>query len=159
MNEMFKLVENDIGINFDSQQFYFLKYELIDDSKLYFNIDCDNTPKELLKMIIKLIELRRMEQNIKNKKYLIHFRVFKGKVYLEDKENTLRIEAYLQLHNYLRNPFTTIRIDLIKRLLNIKNKLKNEDEIDEDEIISCKIQEYRIKAILKAIEERTSLLS
>lgn len=158
MKEMYKLIENDISINFDSQHFYFLKYELIDSNKLFFEIDCNNTPKELLKMIVNLIELRRMEQNIKNKKYLIHFRVFKGKVYLEDKTNILRVEAYLQLHNYLRTPFTTIRIDLINRLLNLNNKLKNEENLEEIDVISYKIQVFRIKAILKAIEARTSLL-
>lgn len=159
MDEMYKMIENDISINFDSQHFYLLKYELIDDNKLYFDIDCNNTPNDLLKMIINLIEHRRMEQNIKNKKYLIHFRIFKGKVYLEDKTNTLRIEAYLQLHNYIHNPFTTIRIDLVNRLLKLNNKLKNEAELDEDTIIQYKIQAYRVKAILRAIEGRTTQLS
>lgn len=158
MDEMYTLIENDININFDSKYFYFLKYELIDTSKLKFDIDLNNTPKDLLKMIVNLIELQRMEQNIKNKAYLIHFRGFKGKVYLEDKENTLRIEAFLQLHNYIMQPFTTIRVYLIKKLLELKNKLKNDIE-DEDLYISYRVQQYRIMAILKAIEERTTLLT
>jgi hypothetical protein len=158
MDEMYKLIENDIDINFDSKHFYFLKYELIESSKLLFNIDLNTTPKELLKMIVNLIELQRMEQNIKNKAFLIHFRGFKGKVYLEDKENTLRIEAFLMLHNYLRTPFTTIRIFLVKKLLEIKNRLKD-DTIEENDYISCKIQEYRIMAILRAIEKHTTLLT
>lgn len=157
LDEIYKLIENDIGINFDSNKFYLLKYELIDSSKLYFDIDCDKAPHNLLKMIINLIELRRMEQNIKNKSYLIHFRKFKGKVYLEDKENTLRVEAYLQLHNYFRQPFV-IRVDLVKRLLLIKNKLRVESELSEDEIINYKIQEYRISTILESIEARTTLI-
>jgi hypothetical protein len=157
LDEMYSLICSDISINFDSKCFYLLKYEMLDISKLYFNIDYEKTPKDLLKMIINLIELRRMEQNIKNKSYLIHFRVFKGKVYLEDKSNTLRVEAYLQLHNYFRQPFM-VRLDLIKRLLNVRNKLRTPDDIEESEIINYKVQEYRIIAILKAIEERTALL-
>lgn len=153
MDEMYKLIENDININFDSKHFYLLKYEMIDNTKLMFEIDLNNTPKELLKMIVNLIELQRMEQNIKNKSFLIHFRGFKGKVYLEDKDNTLRIEAFIQLHNYMRNPFM-IRIFLVEKLLDIRNKLKvtNDDETD---FVLFKIQEYRILAILNAIEKRT----
>lgn len=159
MDEMYKLIENDININFDSKYFYFLKYELTENSKLKFDIDLENTPRDLLKMITRMIELQRMEQNIKNKSYLIHFRGFKGKVYLEDKENTIRIEAFLQLHNYITNPFTTIRVYLIKKLLELRKELRHNIIEDSDEYISCKIQMYRIKAVLRAIEERTSLLT
>lgn len=160
MDEMYKLIENDIDINFDSKHFYILGYEFMESSQLKFDIDPERTPKALLKMIIKMIELQRMEQNIKNKQFLIHFRGFVGKVYLEDKENTLRIEAFLQLHNYLRRPFN-IRVYLIEKLLEIKNQLKQIMGTDNmsDECIRLKIHEYRIRAILRAIECRTSLLS
>lgn len=159
MDEMYKLIENDIGVNFDAERFFFLNYDKIDNSKLYFDIDCNSTPKELLRMITNMVELRRMEQNIKNKVNLIHFRGFKGKVYLETQEQTLRVEAYLQLHNYIRNPFATIRVDLIKRLLDIKEKMKNEDNAEETLIVSYRIQMYRLMVVLKAIEECTSQLS
>lgn len=158
MDEMYTLIENDIDINFDSKHFYLLRYELIEKTALKFDIDLENTPRDLLKMILKLIELQRMEQNIKNKLYLIHFRGFKGKVYLEDVDNTLRIEAFLQLHNYLVKPFINIRVFLIKKLLELNNKLKTTME-DEEQYINYKVQVYRIKAVLKAIESRTSLLT
>lgn len=157
LNEMYNMIVYDIDINFDSKSFYLLKYEFCNISKLYFDIDYKRTPKELLEMIIKLVEQRRMDQNIKNKLYLIHFRGFKGKVYLENQNNDLRRELFLQLHHFIREPLK-IRIFLLRKLLKVKNELKNK-LIDENEMIQLKIQEYRIKLILKSIEKQTILVN
>lgn len=152
LNEMYKMMENDIGINFDSERFYLLEFKSIESNIIYFNIDNFNTPLDLLVLIRDLIRHGRMDENIKNKKYLIHFRKFKDNVFLEDKENSLRIEAYLQMHGFLRNPIK-IRIYLVNKRVEIANKMKKTQ--DEDEIIKLKIQDYRIVCVLKAIEKRT----
>lgn len=154
LDDMYKMIEYDIGINFDSERFYLMDFKNMDSNIIYFNIDNFNTPLELLVMIRDLIKHGRMEENIKNKKYLIHFRKFKDNVFLEDKENTLRIEAYLQMHGFMRNPIK-IRIFLINKRVELMNRLKNAKATDEDEMIKLKIQEYRIACILKAIEKRT----
>lgn len=152
LNEMYKMIENDIEINFDSERFYLLEFKSIEFNNIYFNIDNFNTPLDLLVMIRDLIRHERMDENIKNHKYLIHFRKFKDNVFLEDKADSLRIEAYLQMHGFLRNPIK-IRIYLINKRVEIANKIKKME--DEDEIIQLKIQDYRIQNVLKAIEMRT----
>lgn len=151
-DEMYNLIKHDIGINFDSSHFYLLNYKLIDENNVYFKIDQPFVPRGLLMMIRNLIKHSRMKENIKNSKYLIHFREFRDEVYLEDKENTLRVEAFMQMHQYVSHPIK-IRIYLINKLVSIKNKIKNGGS----DVIPLKIQLYRIEMILKAIEKNTNL--
>jgi len=153
LTEMYKLVENDIGVNFDSERFYLLEFKMVDSNVVYFNIDYFNTPLELLIMIKELIQHGRMNENIKNKKYLIHFRNFEDNVFLEDRDSTLRVEAYLQMHNFMHNPIK-IRVFLINKCVDIKNKLKD-PALEETTAIKLNIEKYRIECILHAIEART----
>jgi hypothetical protein len=153
LEEMFKLIENDIGVNFDSERFYLLDFKINDSNIIYFDIDFFNAPLDLLVMIKELIQHGRMDENIKNKKYLIHFRNFEDNVYLEDKNNTLRVEAFLQMHSFMRDP-TKIRVFLINKCVEIMNRLQDPD-IEESALIRFKIQKYRTECVLRAIEERT----
>lgn len=153
LDEMYKLIENDIGVNFDSERFYLLDFKINSSNIIYFDIDMFNTPLDLLVMIKDLIQHGRMDENIKNKKYLIHFRNFEGNVHLEDKNNVLRVEAYLQMHGFMRNP-VKIRVSLINKYVEILNKL-HEPTIEETALIRLKIQKYRVECILRAIEART----
>jgi hypothetical protein len=152
LDQMYKMIEYDIGINFDCERFYLMEFRNLDSNIIYFDIDNFCTPLELLILVRDLIKHGRMEENIKNKKYLIHFRKFYDNVYLEDKENTLRIEAFLQMHGFIRNPMK-IRIFLINKRVELMNRLKHTG--DEEELIKLKTEEYRIVCILKAIEKRT----
>lgn len=153
LSELYKLIENDIGINFDSERFYLLDFKLNDSNIIYYDIDTFNTPLDLLVMIRDMIQHGRMDENIKNKKYLIHFRNFQDNVFLEDKENTLRVEAFLQAHSFMRNPIK-IRVFLVNKYVEILNQIKT-PEIDEVLLIKLKIQKYRIECIIHAIESRT----
>lgn len=153
LEAMFKMIEHDIGINFDSERFHLLDFRHNWNNIVYFDIDYFNTPLELLVMIRDLIKHGRMSENIKNKKYLIHFRDFKQNVFLEDKENTLRVEAFLQAHSFMRNPIK-IRIFLVNKYVSISNTLKD-DKVFEVDLIKLKIQLYRIECVLVEIEKRT----
>jgi hypothetical protein len=150
LEEMYKMIEYEIGINFDSKTFYLMEYKKIDKNNIQFNIDDKFIPLDLLRMIRKLIRHSMMRVNIKNKKYLIHFKDFVNEVHLEDKCNTLRICAFLQMHNYVSTPIQ-IRIFLINKLVQVRTKLKDTSE----DMIRYKIQKYRLEVILKAIENNT----
>jgi len=93
---LYDLVTENISINFDSKNFYLTRYETREKTKLHFPIDKTNTPTTLLRMVLGIIKLGRMKQNIKNSDYLIHFRVFQDKVFLEDTQNTIRVAAFLE---------------------------------------------------------------
>lgn len=152
LDEMYLMIKYDIGINFDSENFYLMEYDKANN--IGFKIKDPFAPRGLLVMIRDLVKHSRMKENIKNKRYLIHFREFKDEVYLEDKENTLRVEAFLTLHQYFKNP-TVVRIFLINKLVDIRNEIRKE-KIDEN-LISLKILRYRIEVILRAIEKNTLL--
>jgi hypothetical protein len=152
LDEMYKMIECDIGINFDSEHFYLMNYKENGNNVLFFNINDPLTPTELLIMIRDLAKHGRMKDNIKNKKFLIHFREYDGDVLLEDKENTLRVEAFMTMHQFFTNP-NDIRVFLVKKLIELKNKLPKLDS--QDDTIRYKIQLYRVETILKAIEANT----
>ena len=154
LDEMYRMIEYDIGINFDSNQFFMMDYKKIDQNVIGFHINDPFIPVDLLVMIRNLIRHSRMKQNIKNKSYLIHFREFKDEIHLEDKENTLRVEAFMNMHQFMTNPLS-IRVYLIKKLVELKNKLKQAR--DNEAKIQCKIQMYRVETILKSIEKNTIL--
>lgn len=152
LNEMYKLIEYDIDINFDSLYFYLLDYKQIENNKIYFDITNPHTPRQLLIMIRNLITHNRMKENIKNKNFRIHFRDFVDEVKLENKENTLRIEAFMQMHRLCKNPIT-IRIFLINKHNELIHKIKKTDDMND--IIQYKIHKFRIEQILKTIEMYT----
>lgn len=159
LKEMYKMIECDIGINFDSEHFYLMDYKKVQDNLIYFDINSPHTPRDLLVVTRDLVKHSRMKENIKNKKYLIHFRDFKDEVYMEDKENTLRVEAFLRMHQFVRNVMK-IRIFLINKLVEIRNSIKNPSDDDDPsdcqrELIRRKIQRFRVETILKAIEANT----
>lgn len=155
LEELYKIVENEFNINFDSKRFYLLSYKLINTNKLFFVIDRNRTPHKLLTMILGLIVNRRMEENIKNKAYLIHFRDFRDNVHLEDDDNELRREMFVQAHGFVRNSMT-VRVFLVRKLLAIRNKLAKTG--DENEELSLLQQQYRINCILGEIEAHTLLV-
>lgn len=97
VNAFYQLAEETISVNFDSENFYLTRYENRETTKLHFPICKQDTPSFLVHMILDMIKLGRMKQNIKNSDYLIHFRVFHDKVFLEDPANTLRTEAFLEV--------------------------------------------------------------
>lgn len=147
LDEMFKLVENDIDINFDSNFFYILDYKLIDSNKLFFPINVNSTPIGLLQMILDLVESNLMTENIKNKSYLIHFRVYKNKTELETLDNCIRRSAFKAIGNFMLRSDKVI-IFLINKLTLIENvKQKTVQELT---------QIFRIKNILEALYENNS---
>lgn len=156
LDEMYKMIEFNIGINFDSSNFYLLDYTKLDQNMINFSIDDQFVPVELLIMIKNLIKHNRLKENIKNKKYLIHFRDFADEVMLEDKQNTLRVSAFIQMHKFFTDPIK-IRIFLINKLVGLQTELRNCGE-NNLRMIDYKIQIYRVKAVLKAIEKNTVLL-
>jgi hypothetical protein len=97
-----------------------------------------------------------MKENIKNKSFRIHFGDFVDEVKLEDKENTLRVEAYMQMHRLCTNP-TMIRIYLINKHTEICNAIKKLGDTEPDiaELIQYRIHKFRIEQILKTIEMYT----
>lgn len=151
LENMYEVITHNIDINFDSSYFYFFEYKQMLSSKIKFKIDMKKTPTPILKMLIDLIEYQRMNENIKNKLYMIHFRKFNDKVYLEDKNNTIRKHMFLQLHKYIDDD---IHVFLINKLTDLENKIKNIDDGDDDYVM-LKIQEYRCKTILLALEDHT----
>lgn len=96
IESLYNMVTENISINFDSKNFYLTRYETRERTKLYFPLNKPSTPTRLVRMVLGLIRLGRMKQNIKNSDYLIHFRVFHDKVFLEDTSNTLRVRAFLE---------------------------------------------------------------
>jgi len=145
LDAMYEIVEQNIDINFDSSHFYFFNYNTMGTTRVKFKIDMDETPKGILLMLIDLIENHRMDENIKNKLYNIHFRKLKDKVYLEDKHNTIRISMWRNLQTYYKED---IRVYLINKLTSIQNKIKNSSD---DEKVTQKVFEYRCKMILNAL--------
>jgi hypothetical protein len=156
LDEMYKMILFDIGINFDSLNFYLMDYKKIEDNQIYFTITNPHTPRDLLVMIKNLITHSLMKENIKNKSFRIHFRDFVDEVKLEDKENTLRVEAYMQMHRLCTNP-TMIRIYLINKHTEICNAIKKLGDTEPDiaELIQYRIHKFRIEQILKTIEMYT----
>lgn len=154
LNEMYKMIEFDIGINFDSLRFYLLDYRKVDQNNIYFTITNPHTPRDLLVMVKNLITHCRMKENIKNKSFRIHFRDFIDEVHLEDKQNTLRTEAFMQMHKLCNNPII-IRIFLINKHTEIRNKIKKLNDGDITRLIQYRIHKFRIEQILKTIEMYT----
>ncbi len=158
LDEMYKMILFDIGINFDSLNFYLLDYKKIEDNQIYFDITNPHVPRDLLVMVKNLITHCRMKENIKNKNFRIHFRDFVDEVQLEDKENTLRIEAYMHMHNLCTNP-VIIRIYLIRKHDEVVNAIKKLGDTGNDisKLIQYRIHKFRIEQILKTIERYTIL--
>jgi hypothetical protein len=157
LDEMYNIILFDIGINFDSQYFYLMDYKKLGQNNIYFNITNPHVPRDLLIMIKNLITHGRMKENIKNKNFRINFRDFIDEVKLEDKENTLRVEAYMQMHKLCTNS-VMIRIYLIGKhtelVNNIKKLLFNTDH-DVAKLIQFRIHKFRIEQILKTIQMYT----
>jgi hypothetical protein len=159
LEAMYKMVEYDISINCDPNHFYLMEYKKMNDNCIFFEINDPHIPLDLLVLTRDLIQHGRMKENIKNKKFFIHFRHFEDEVHLEDKENTLRVEAFMQMHKLVHNPIR-IRIFLIKKLLSIKNFIRNvagDPSTSQKEMIQYKVHRYRVETILKAIEMNTVL--
>ena len=157
LDEMYNIILYDIGINFDSHYFYLMDYKKLDQNKIFFDITNPHVPRDLLIMIKNLICHGRMKENIKNKKFRIHFRDFVDEVHLENKKNTLRVEAYMQMHKLCTNP-VLIRIYLINKHTDIKNKIKRlsmNDEEDITKLIQLRTHKFRIEQILKTIQMYT----
>jgi hypothetical protein len=153
LNELYKMIEYPIGINFDSKSFFIMTYKKNQDNIIGFDLTDPFIPVGLLIMTRNLVKNYRMKENIKNKSYRIHFREFRDEVYLEDSENTLRVEAFMSAHEYIINPIL-IRIFLINKLVQLRSSLKLEDQIH---MIQHKTQIHRVEVILKAIEMNTVL--
>lgn len=157
LDEMYKIILFDIGINFDSKHFYLMDYKKLAENKIFFNITNPHTPRDLLVMIKNLICHGRMKENIKNKNFRIHFRDFSDEVQLENKENTLRVEAYMQMHKLCTNP-VLIRIYLINKHTDIRNKIKKLSLTDEErdtKLIQYRTHKFRIEQILNTIQRYT----
>lgn len=147
MEELYKIVNNNINIHFDNRHFYFLEYKLIGKNKIFFRFNEDYTPKSIIEMVLDLINHKRMDENIKNKNYNIHFRVFKEKVALLDKENTIRCNMFLSAYKVMNEPYK-LRIFLMKKLLMIKSAISKFPS-DFDLYVN---ESYIIKCIIKALD-------
>ena len=51
LEELFKLVHHDIDINFDSKHFYMIQYKYMNTHKLYFPVNEEDTPLEILEAV------------------------------------------------------------------------------------------------------------
>lgn len=153
LEEWYKIFLYDIDINFDRSQFFFLPYTS-EENIIKFNIS-DEMPSDLKKMILYLIENKLMKENIKNKNYRIHFRVFTDRMLLEDSENTLRKKAFIELHRYLYEP-DKIKVFLIRKLLKVRNDIiAYDDDGDEDNYIRLLITKRSLELVIKEIEDCT----
>jgi hypothetical protein len=97
-----------------------------------------------------------MKENIKNKNYRIHFRVFVDRVLLEDSENTLRKKAFIELHRYLYEPHK-IKVFLIKKLLKVRNEIVacGKDVEDDDSFVRLLIIRRSLEIVIQEIEDCT----
>jgi hypothetical protein len=151
LDELFKLIDNDIDINFDSESFYFLSYKQLKTSKLYFPINRDDTPLDILEGLMEIIENNHMRENIKNKKYLIHFRNYKYRMNFEDSDNTIRKKLFLHASLQLDNP-SYIFTYFVRKL----NEYENKDTTEHVELLTSI---FRIKEILRTLFKHTKTLN
>jgi hypothetical protein len=148
MNECFKLIENDIEMNFDSQKLYFLSYSMMDKHELYFEYFKNPTPG-ITSLIKSLIETNiRMSDNIKNKHHRIHFRVFKDNILLEDSENDFRVEFFKQLTMFLNQKEYLFKY-LMGKLLEYEKQIIDDQGNDTD--IEPYVVLNRIQVILSKL--------
>lgn len=154
LEEWYKIFLYDIDINFDRAQFFFLPYTA-EENVIKFNIS-DKMPLELKNMILYLIEHKLMKENIKNKNYRIHFRVFSDRMLLEDSDNTLRKKAFIELHRCLYDP-ENIKVFLIRKLLKVRNDIvvHGKDEEDDDKHVRLLIIKRSIETVIQEIEDCT----
>lgn len=150
LDELFKLIDNDIDINFDSESFYFLSYKYLKTSKLYFPINREDTPLDILEGLLEIVENNHMRENIKNKKFLIHFRNYKYRMNFEDGDNSIRKALFLHASLQMDNP-PYIFTYLIRKLNEYENKDTNEN-------VGLLTSIFRIKAILRTLFKHTKSL-
>lgn len=132
-----------ININFDSKFFYLTR----DIGEIGFEID-HNMTTEFLRMLIRLIETRSMNENIKNSSNRIHFRVYKHNVLLDSKNNEIRKAIVVNLVKKMGSD-VVLKYMLDKRcsLLNSRNSLNS----DTDEWCENEVFIYRSNIIIESI--------
>lgn len=154
LEEWFKIFSYDIDINFDSSLFFILPYTAVPNI-IHFEIN-NIMPIVLRQMILYLIEKKLMKENIKNQNYRIHFRVFEDRMTLDDPKNQLRKAAFVEMHRYIKDQ-ERIRIFLVKKLIEVRNKLMLLTDDEEDEVVKMQQIKRSVELVIQSIEEHTTL--
>lgn len=139
------LIDLDISINFDSKVFY-MTSNLTHPCR--FNIE--DAPRAILCFIRRLITDKEMDENIKNKQYLIHFRDYVHKNELNASSDTIHCTLMLASAQRLSNA-TPLLNRLVQLLYDTHHALTQVHEDDEKVLLLKKIR--RIENVLSFFRE------
>jgi len=132
-----------ISINFDSKEFFLTR----EKSEIGFELN-DEMSTDFLRMLIRLIQTRGMNENIKNSSNRIHFRVYKQNALLDSKNNEIRKSIVICLVDQIGpDPVLKFLLDERCALWNMRLTL----DPDSDAWCDNEVILYRCDCIIESI--------